>query len=235
MADQTTDESRSFEDMLRQRQERIHQALTQLGVYEGLASDAKPRLVDLVSACVAAHRSRAMFPKASQKWLQLDEKHGTGQRRMFARKVRKALASIEDVLDYVARVGSEPGRNELFSRALAGLAVPNLRDAKTALEAIPLDNNVFLAPTSTRINEAGHALLAESQSESTETLYRFFRESCALSGRESDRRTAVIGNALLGWRVKVDDEWTFESSRGRGASAIRNRRLRGDAKKKSRR
>src|SRR5207237_7306083 len=115
-------------------------------------------------------------------------------RRIFRRRLRSAVQAVDRALQFAARVSDGSRRNPVFARTLQGLAVPHMKSAKAALEAIPIEFANFMRPRS------GDGF-KDAKQDARLTLMDFFIRRCGLRASIASVRTAKIGNGLLGWHV----------------------------------
>jgi hypothetical protein len=112
--------------------------------------------------------------------LPLDRKHGPAQRRMFSRKVGKAIAAIEDALAYA----NDDSKTAVYARTLQAFAVPRLGQAREALIDTLEWNNLLQPP--------GGLDLPDPRTKATAALMEFFCKECHLPIPEARFRTAEI-------------------------------------------
>jgi hypothetical protein len=138
--------------------------------------------------------------------------------------VKKALAAVDDALEYVAQVSGDR-RNEIFARTLKGLATPCLTDARAALQNIPLDFENFISPASEKFAPGSELMFAEKRAAVRGRLQDFFIKECGLTESKASQRTARIGNHF-GWWPHVAERDRDSSNPARSRPIIRSERRR---------
>jgi hypothetical protein len=184
--------------------------LRNLGVADGLDETQFTRLLDNALNLVARYELWRAYP-AAKRLSKVEQRVGLQQRKMFRTKVGAALAAVNDVLKYAAKIktGSQP--NPLFAKSVDALAVPPLEQARAALKAIPLDWGNFKTVRDVLPFE-------DPKSDARVALMDFFTDVCGLTKSQASVRAGQIGNAVLGWAVDVVDK--SESANPNRARAV---------------
>ena len=227
-------EEPELEDLIRREHERIEKRLTGLDVVVG-----DPVLDGELVRLVAQHNAGFTMWRDNpevQRHLRTDAKLGEASRRVFRGKVAEAVALVDELLKYVAKISRG---NPLLARTLRDTAVPHLKSARQSLAAIRLKSSRLNTTTAARLTPLGKSFASNPTSGARQELTTFLATVCNVGTREADRRTALIGNELGWWKVNIDDEWIpIDDRRGaRGSAAIRKSRVRSrrrDATKKPR-
>lgn len=186
-----------FSEMLAAKKRQVSDRLEHLQVFRDLDPERRDHLTDIVLQLSAGFGLWQDYPQ-SQKWIRIDQRFGSGHRRKFNAKVKKALAAVDDALEYVSKIEDRVVRNEFFARTLRNFATPHLEDAKKALQTIPLGWRNFMKP----VTGSG---FENPKREARAALMAFFAHECGLTSSEASVRTARIGNELLGWKIHEYD------------------------------
>ena len=193
--------------------QQLSEQLTKENVAQGLKPEQRDHLVELVLHWEARYGLQREDPQF-EKLLRIDAIKGGGQRRKFARKVRKALKALDDALAYAHSI-----RDGLFGATLPYSVVPRLEETKAVLLNTGVEGPDFVRPIPDRLG-ADEQLFANPRTDATLALMDFFKV-CELTQNEASQRTARIGNALGWWDVHTSDH--HESHNPNRSRAIERR------------
>jgi hypothetical protein len=197
----------------------------------GLSPEQRHKLTALVLRYQAAFRQFRWLSGAgaermdgqdgallSQRDLHSDQGHGASQRRVFSRKVNKAVDAINDVLDYA----TDGSKTRVYGRILESFAVPKLVAVKAALTEI-VEWNDLLTP-------AGDLNSRHPRAAATEALMAFLAGECGLPPPEARSRTAMIFTGFK-WRESGTENEKPTAGVRRETEAVRKRQGRAARRK----